>query len=66
VLVIPGEVGEPSGLEVPPTVYGFLVAMLAAFATLILFSFVRGAEKGQLHHPAEEEGTSVKRYIGSE
>jgi len=45
VLVIPGEVGEPSGLEVPPTVYGFLVAMLAAFATLILFSFVRGARR---------------------
>ena len=45
VLVIPGEVGEPRGLEVPPTVYGFLVAMLAAFAALILFSFVRGARR---------------------
>jgi len=45
VLVIPGEVGEPRGLEVPPTVYGFLVAMLAAFAALILFSFIRGARR---------------------
>jgi len=45
VLVIPGEVGEPRGLEVPHTVYGFLVAMLAAFAALILFSFVRGARR---------------------
>jgi len=45
VLVIPGEVGEPRGLEVPPTVYGFLVAMFAAFAALILFSFVRGARR---------------------
>jgi len=45
VLVIPGEVGEPRGLEVPLTVYGFLVAMLAAFAALILFSFIRGARR---------------------
>jgi len=45
VLVIPGEADEPRGLGVPPTVYGFLVVMLAAFAALILFSFIRGARR---------------------
>jgi len=45
VLVIPAAAEGHGAIEVPSAVYGFLAIMIASFAALILFSFIRGARR---------------------